>query len=194
MNKRKKRKLAKSRLARGVGLSPALIEKTEAIQSRLDSIEARLGIMVSPTPDLESAEALAKERLAARARDNLRIESLKKIYRLAHGNHKYASEADAGCAETLESLRRRLSFMKGCIEKLLNDEGVRPIAPSRNDDVSESEHRVVQTIAPDGPGCEPGHVAECLEIGFAVHGVITPAEVTVFASGPESDRYEEANQ
>lgn len=183
MNKKKWLKKAKLRLPR-----KACGNDVASIQSSLETINARLDDLAAISKGLGCLEEITKERLAAKARDNLRIEGLKKLFRLACGNHKFVSmvEVDECIHETLASIQRRLEFMANSIGKLLNDEGVRPIVPSRNDALSESEHRIVQTIASYGPECLPGHVAECLEIGFAVQGVITPAEVTAFASSPES--------
>ncbi len=167
----------------------------DTIQHSLEAINAQLGNLTSLAKSMECLETFTKERLEAKSRDNLRLESLKKLFRLACGNLKFASEilANDNTSETFASLQRRMLFMKNTVEKLLNDEGVRPIVPSQNDPVSESEHRIVQTVAPDHPECMSGHIAECLEIGFAVHGVVTPAEVTVFASGTGPDENREMN-
>lgn len=195
MKKRNRMKKARLRLMREARLNAALETHVEGIQSSLESINTQIESLSALSKGLGCMDEFSKERLTSRARDNLRIEGLKKLYRLACGNLKFVSgiEVDECIYETLASIQRRISFLVNSIGKLLNDEGVRPIVPSRNDEISESEHRIVQTIAPSSPKCLPGHIAECLEIGFAVQGIITPAEVTVFASAPESDDNKETN-
>ena len=189
MEKRNWLKKAKIRLLRKTSKNTRCDIDLSAIQSSLETINKQLESLTSLSQSMECVETFTKERLAAKSRDNLRIENLKKIFRLAYGNLKFASEAlsNDNTSEMLASFHRRLSFMKNSIEKILNDEGVRPIVPSLNDEISESEHRIVQTIKAESPESLPGHIAECLEIGFAVQGVITPAEVMVFASIPEAD-------
>ncbi len=193
MNKRKWLKKSKVGHPRkvpltGNGSEEALASHGASILSLLETINARLEDLAAMSKGLGCLEEFTKERLAAKSRDTLRVEGLKKLFRLACGNRRFVSmvEVDEGIYETLASIQRRMEFMANSIGKLLNDEGVRPIMPVKNDVLSESEHRIVQTVPPCGPDCLPGHVAECLEIGFAVQGVITPAEVTVFASSPES--------
>ena len=195
MKKRHRMKKARLRLMRDARLNAALDTRVGGIQSSLESINVQLKSLSDLSKGLGCIDEFSKERLATRSRDNLRFEGLKKLYRLACGNLKFVSgiEVDECIYETLASIQRRISFLMNSIGKLLNDEGVRPIVPSRNDEISESEHRIVQTIAPCSPECLPGHIAECLEIGFAVQGIITPAEVTVFASAPESDDNKETN-
>ena len=195
MKKRIRLKKARLRLMREARFNAALDSHAGSIQSSLEAINAQLGNLATLSKGLECLDTFAKERLAANSRNNLRVESLKKLFRLAYGNLKFVSlvEVDENIYETLASVQRRMAFLKNTIEKLLNDEGIRPIAPSINDAVSESEHRIVQTIAYDTPECQPGCVAECLDIGFAVHGVVTPAEVTVFASAPESEDNKETS-
>lgn len=189
MKKRIRLKKARLRLMREARFNAALDSHAGSIQSSLEAINAQLGNLATLSKGLECLDTFAKERLAANSRDNLRVESLKKLFRLAYGNLKFVSmvEVDENICETLASIQRRMTFLKNTIEKLLNDEGIRPIAPSTNDAVSESEHRIIQMVAHDSPECQPGCIAECLEIGFAVHGITTPAEVTVFASDPESN-------
>ena len=189
MEKRNWLKKAKIRLLRKTSKNTRCDIDVSVIQSSLETINKQLESLTSLSQNMECVETFTKERLAVKSRDNLRIENLKKIFRLAYGNLKFASEAlsNDNTSEMLASFHRRLSFMKNSIEKILNDEGVRPIIPSLNDEISESEHRIVQTIKAESPESLPGHIAECLEIGFAVQGVITPAEVMVFASIPEAD-------
>ena len=160
--------------------------QTTEIQSLRDENKALQDKLASLVNYLD---AFAKERLEMASRDNLHIEGLKRIYCLAYGNYKHVTQAlaDDAAADVLASFQRRMLYLKGSIEKLLNDEGVRPIAPSRNDELSDSEHCIVQTVECDGPECLPRHIAECLEVGFAIHGRITPAKVTVFASVSEDD-------
>ena len=188
MKTKKLKKKAKFRLIRIVRDNTARNPQDDTIQSSLEAIGEQLGSLMSMAKGMECLETFTKERLEAKSRDNLRIEGLKKIYRLVCGNLKFLADAelDDGIYETLASVRRRMSYLKDSIGKLLNDEGVRPIVPSMNDSISESEHRIVQTIAPYNSECQAGHVAECLEVGFAVHGIVTPAEVMVFASQPEA--------
>ena len=195
MKKREHLKKARLRLKREARFNAALDSHACSIKSSLESINAQLESLPSLSKGLEYLDEFAKERLASKSRDNLRIEGLKKIYRLACGNLKFVSDikVDEHIYETLASIQRRISFLMNSVGKILNDEGVRPIAPSMNDELSESEHRIVQAITPCSPECLPGHIAECLEIGFAVQGIITPAEVTVFASAPESDDNKETN-
>ena len=181
---RKRQKKARLRLMRNSRFNAACDPRISLIQTSLEEISARLGELEGLAKGAEHLDALTKERLAARAHDNLRIENLKKLFRLAYGNDRFVSQAkeDEGVGETLASFRRRMTFMKNTVEKLLNDEGVRTIAPAPNEAVSESEHRILQTVEPNGPEDQAGCIAECLEVGFAVHGVITPAEVTVFSA------------
>lgn len=195
MKKRKRQHKARIRLRRNSRINAALAPHVGSIQSSLATINANLEGLASLSKSLGCLDVFAKERLAARSRDNLRIEGLKKIFCVACGIVKFSSMAvvDESIHETLASIQRRMKFLANSIGKLLNDEGVRPIVPSVNDAISESEHRIVQTIVPYGPECLPGHVAECLEIGFAVQGVLTPAEVTAFASTPESDDSKETD-
>ena len=190
-----KRLKKKYRLLRNAHVNAATCETHSALQAALETISAQIGSLATLSKSLECLDTFSKERLAANARDNLRTANLQKLFRLAYGNLKFAStaEVDENIHETLASIQRRIAYLASNVEKLLNDEGVRVIAPAMNDAVSESEHRIVQTIACDTPECQPGCVAECLEIGFAIQGIITPAEVTVFASAPESDDNKEPN-
>ena len=189
MKTKKFKKKAKFRLIRIVRDNAVRSPQNDANQSSLAAISEQLGDLMSLAKSMECLETFTKERLEAKSRDNLRIEGLKKIYSLACGNLKFLADAelDDGIYETLASVRRRMSYLKDSIGKLLNDEGVRPIVPSMNDAISESEHRIVQTIAPYSSECQAGRIAECLEIGFAVHGIVTPAEVVVFASQSEAN-------
>lgn len=195
MKKRKLRKRANFRIIRSVRENTARRCPADSIQS-FEAISEQLGRLESLAKGLECLEEFSRERLEAKSRNNLRIEGLKKIFRLACGNLKFVAKAELadgdGIREMIASIQRRLSYMKDSIGKLLNDEGARPIVPLMNDAVLESEHRIVQTIAPYSPECQPGRIAECLEIGFAVHGIITPAEVTVFASRTEACDNKEA--
>jgi len=195
MKKRTRLKKERLRLTWEASLNAALESHAGSIQSSLETLNARLENLATLSKGLECLETFTKERLAANSRDYLRVECLKKLFRLAYGNLKFVSmvEVNENIYETLASIQRRMAFLKNTIEKLLNDEGVRPIAPSMNDAVSESEHRIVQTVALDGPECQSGCIAECLDVGFAVRGVVTPAEVTVFTSAPESEGNNETN-
>lgn len=184
MKKRKWQNKARLRFMRASRYDTAMEPKIGSIQSSLDALNVQLGNLTSLSGRLECIDTFTKERLAAKSRDNLRIENLKKLFRLIYGNHKFVATIEVGenIGEALASIQRRLSFLKSSCERILNDEGVRLIVPSYNDQVSDSEHRIVQVVASQNSEDQAGHVAECLEIGFAVHGVITPAEVTVFAA------------
>lgn len=196
MKKKKRQRKVKFRFMRDSNFGTMLDSRINSIQASLNELSTQLGILKALSKGMECVEAFTKERLATQSRDNLRIENLKKLFRLAYGNDKFASMAKANDRndETLASFQRRMMVLKNAVGKILADEGIRPIAPSTNEIVSESEHRIVQTVASNGPECQAGCVAECLEIGFAVHGVITPAEVTVFAAAPTADGNMEASK
>ena len=112
-------KKARLRLMRDARLNAALDTHVGEIQSSLESINVQLKSLSALSKGLERIDEFSKERLAARSRDNLRIEGLKKLYRLACGNLKFVSgiEVDECIYENLASIQRRISFLMNSIGK-----------------------------------------------------------------------------
>ena len=84
-------KKARLRLMRDARLNAALDTRVGGIQSSLESINVQLKSLSDLSKGLGCIDEFSKERLATRSRDNLRIEGLKKLYRLACGNLKFVS-------------------------------------------------------------------------------------------------------
>lgn len=171
MKKKQKRAKYKSWAKRRLGLD--LDGCFGEIKGRLSSLEERFVFV----------EQMRKEQIDSRARANLRMEAEKKLYKTIFGNLRFVegelkSDAEDGFKT---SICRRVGYLLDQCGKVLASDGIRAIAPYAGDAVDPTEHKIVQTVHPRS-GDIPGSVSECVEVGFAVRGVIQPAEVTVFAN------------
>lgn len=106
----------------------------------------------------------------------------KKLYSTIYGNKRFAEDVSKKSTATDEdrSMFRRMSYLLDVCGRLLASDGVCPVAPERNQQFDASAHRAVSTTVPNAED-SPNAVAECLEVGYAVAGIVTtPADVVVF--------------
>lgn len=111
-----------------------------------------------------------------------RIEIEKRLFSSVHGNKRFAQElcAKAETTDDERSILRRMTYLEDVAARLLSCDGVSPIAPERNQQFDASVHRAVSTASPASEDT-PNAISECLEVGYAVAGVVTtPADVIVF--------------
>lgn len=111
-----------------------------------------------------------------------RIEIEKRLFSSVHGNKRFAQElcAKPDAGDDQRSILRRMTYLEDVATRLLGCDGVSPIAPERNQQFDASAHRAVSTTVPNAED-SPNAVAECLEVGYAVAGIVTtPADVVVF--------------
>lgn len=171
MKKKQKRTKYRTWARRRLGLD--LEGSFNEIKEQLSGLDGRLDFV----------EQMRKEQIDSRARANLRMEAEKKLFKTIFGNLRFVegelkSDAEDGFKT---SICRRVGYLLDQCGKVLASDGIRAIAPYAGDAVDPTEHKIVQTVHPRS-GDIPGSVSECVEVGFAVRGVIQPAEVTVFAN------------
>lgn len=146
-----------------------LIDTIVGINHKVGDISAKLN----------DIKGMSDEATSSRRRQ---IDGLKAVSKTAWGISMFAHKnlsAISGDKASAESLCRRLDYLMKSICELLNANGVSIIAPQKYDEVSPINHRIVGQDEL-GEGDAPGTVSDCWEIGFIQHGVVSPAEVTVF--------------
>lgn len=166
-----------------VTVEPLIDSLATDLKSSFADLQTQIAKVLDERIDvIDSWINFEQEQKNVRSENNLRIRRLMDVYRLIWGNLNFVTESlvERSGDKILLSLQHRLADLSQAFQNLLNEEGVRVIAPSRNDNRNEVEHCVIRNTPCLTDDDRSGCIERTIIVGFATRYHIEPAQVIAY--------------